>query len=483
MTLLHAIKNEQIRSVTENGAYAHNTSGSAVTDAFFMAGALRERKPEDIARLFLRALQENETAALKLAFYTRDIRGGLGERRTARIFFQTLAVFRPKMMRRNLRYIPEYGRWDDLLCLLETPLKNDVIRLIRTRLREDQEQMRNSRPVSLLAKWLPSVNASSRETVRTARSLAEALGMSERTYRKTLSALRNYINITERFLSAQAYDQISYPSVPSYAMKLYRNAFQRHDPQRFESWLQDVREHRSSLNSRVLYPYDIAEQYLYRIRQEDPVLEAQWDAMPDFVRGSRKCLVMADVSGSMYGRPLAASVSLAIWFAQRNQGIFHNRFLTFSRRPELVEIRGNSLFEKIESVRTADWDMNTDLEAAFRLILSAAVRHHVPQEDMPDSLVILSDMEIDVCTYGLNQLFSDAMKNRFAAHGYVLPKVVFWNLNARRNTFHAAYDTENILLVSGQSASVFEHLADDDVSTPYEYMMKILNSEAYLKIC
>ncbi len=482
MTLLKAIQNEQIRTLTENGAFAHNTSGSALTDLFAEAGALRSRREIEIASMFAKGLQEDETAALKLAFYTRDVRGGLGERRTGRIFLQVLAALRPSLLRRNLQYIPEYGRWDDLLALLKTPLKNDVIRLLKKQLMQDCDQMRKDEEVSLLAKWLPSVNASSRETAETGKMLAEAFGMSERTYRKTLSALRSRIHLTESLMTERAYDEINYEHVPSLAMNRYRNAFFRNDEEHFTAYLEAVKAQKKTIHSATLFPYDITEKYLYRSLEPDPVLEAQWNALPEYVHGDQNILIMADVSGSMYGRPLATSIGLAIYFAERNQGIFHNRFMTFSGRPELVEVKGETLYEKIINARNADWDMNTNLEAAFLRILQAAVKSHCRQEDMPDSLIIISDMEIDRCAYGTDTLFSDAMKRKFARYGYTLPDVVFWNVESRHNLFHASAFSENIQLASGQSAAVFEALMNADHMTPYDFMMKTLNSERYERI-
>ena len=480
MTLLENMKREQNYTLTENGALALSGTGNAMMDLFASAGALRTRDENEIRMMFARALIEDREAAVRLAFYTRDVRGGLGERRTGRIMLEYLAEHDPEAFRKNLSLIPEYGRWDDLVYLVEKA-PEEIMAIIRRQLKEDLCNMAELKPVSLLAKWLPSVNTSSKNTVRKGRYIAEKLGMNEREYRKTLAALRHYINVVEVNMSARDYEGIIYPEVPSKAMNNYRAAFRRNDEERFTAFLAAVGNGEEKINSSVLYPYDIVEKYLYDTKEEDKVLEEQWKALPDYTEGERRFLVMADVSGSMWGRPMATSVGLAIYFAERAKGPYANHFMTFSARPELVEIKGNTLLEKIRYVHNADWAMNTNLEAAFDLVLRTAVKYSVPKEEMPESIVIITDMEIDACTQG-DRLFYDQMKDRYGSFGYEIPNVVFWNVNARKNTYHASFDRKGVQLASGQSPTVFRTLAKGVNMTPYEYMMSVLNGERYERI-
>lgn len=482
MTLMNAMKYQQNFTYTENGAPAYRSTGSTLLDLFSTAGALRGWLEQDIVLAFQKALIEDRTLAMRLAFWCRDIREGLGERTAGRTMLKVLANQESESLKQYLDLIPEYGRWDDLFVLLDTPLKDDVLQLIKRQLAADLQNMREENSVSLLGKWLPGINASSYKTRKLAKEICTSLQMSEKEYRHTLAALRSYLNITEKNLSMKTYGKLCYSSVPSYAMHRCRNAFMRHDHERFLAYLQAVEEGREAIRSSVLYPYDIVEKYLYTLSISDPVLEAQWKALPDFTDGENRILVMADVSGSMFGRPLASAVGLAIYFAERAKGPFHNHFMTFSYRPELTEIRGASLFDRVRSVQNADWEMNTNLEAAFMLILKTAVKANLPQEELPDTLVIISDMQFDECVYGKSTLISDEMKRRFAGYGYTLPKLVFWNVNSRRSTFFADQNSENIILASGQSASVFSSLCRCDALTPYEYMCSVLNSERYEKI-
>jgi hypothetical protein len=480
-SLLKNMFQEQSKSYTENGATAYNTSADDLVDLFAVCGALRSR-PEDVDHKMARAILEDRLLTTKLAFYTRDVRGGLGEREVGRRMFHFLAVNYPDIMRKNLSAVAEYGRWDDVLSLMDTPLREDVISLVGAQLSADIANMEAGKPVSLLAKWMPSVNTSSRETTAAARFLCKSLGMNERTYRKTLSSLRSGLNVTEVPMSAKNFEYIRYEAVPSKAMNNYRKAFARNDKERFEAYLEDVKAGKAKINAAALFPYDIVEKILYQGEADAAVLEAQWKALPNYVDGENNFLVMADVSGSMTGRPMATSVGLAMYFAERNKGAFANTFMTFSTRPELVQVPEGTLTEKVRYVESSDWDGSTNLEAAFRLILDTAVKNHSPKEDMPKSIIVISDMEIDCCTDIDSWGFYDGMKHLFEDAGYEIPNVVFWNVDARNDTFHAQADEKGVQLASGSSPSVFKSLIAGVDLTPYSYMLSVLNQPRYDRI-
>lgn len=188
--------------------------------------------------------------------------------------------------------------------------------------------------------------------------------------------------------------------------------------------------------------------------------------------------MMADVSGSMYGRPMAASIGLAIYFAERNKGAYHNLFMTFSEKPETVVLKGETLEQKIQYVEKADWGMNTDLRVAFQEVLDIAVEHDVSQQEMPKSIIVISDMEIDYCGSD-DWSFYENMKKQFSDYGYEIPNIVFWNVNSRHDVFHADYTRKGVQLCSGQSVTVFKQLLESIGSSPIEMMEKVINSERY----
>lgn len=483
--LLKGLSEELNWTLTENGELALSSTGSgALLDLFALAGSLRSRV-KDVPVKFACALAEDKLLATKLAFYARDIRGGLGEREAARAMFLTLANVHPDIMRKNLGLVAEFGRWDDLLVLLDTPVAEDVVALVKKQLESDVSLAKEHKPVSLLAKWLPSANTSSHATRRMARRLAKALGMDEKDYRKTLSMLRRHLNVTEVDMSAKEYGNINYEAVPSMAMNRHRAAFWRNDKERFGAYMEQVKSGRKKINAGALYPYDIVKKYTDKITgyhwalEMDPVIEEQWKSLPNYIEGENNILIMVDISGSMMGRPIATSIGLGIYFAERNKGAFSNVFMTFSQVPDLVAIKGNTLMEKVACVAKSKWGYNTDLEAAFDVLLKTAVKKHVPREEMPSGIIVISDGEIDCVLRQTKWTFVDEMKDRFQKAGYELPNLVLWNVESRHDVFHALGDAENVQLCSGQSASVFKTLLNSLNTTPYEYMLSVLNDPRY----
>ena len=481
---IKSLSEEMEKTYTENGASAYRSAGcGALLDLFAVCGSLRSR-PDAVNEKYPYALKEDRLLAAKLAFYTRDARGGLGERESGRRMFRMMAKLDPEAMEKNLALIPEYGRWDDLVSLLGTPLEESAVKLIASQLKEDMENLLAGKSVSLCAKWMPSVNASSRKTRRNAAKLAKLLGMSEKIYRRTLSVLRAALNVTEVRLSEKNLAAVKYPEVTSRAMMIYRDAFARRDAERFGQYLEAVSAGKEKINSSVLFPYDIIEHYLNPLLEgedveTDPVLEEQWKSLPDYIEDGRNILIMADLSGSMYGRPMAASVSLAVYFAERCTGAFHNCFMIFSNEPELVKIQGKTLLDKTADVLQYDIGLSTNLEAAFEAVLNAAVHHHLKQEDLPESMIVITDGEINHLLSQTEWGFADEMKARFEAAGYQMPNLVLWNVDSRHDTFHARGDDARIQICSGLSASVFRSILDHSGITPYEYMTEVLNDPRY----
>lgn len=481
-----ALKQENNYTITERGAVALKSTNSALVDLFGQIGAMRNRTDADIESTFSKAFAEDRLLATKMAFYARNIRGGLGERRAARIIFRFLAKLYPDIMKKNIQYIPLFGRYDDLYEFIGTPIEEDMWQLIRQQWKLDIQNMNNNKPVSLMAKWLKSINTSSKESTKLGKLTAKKLGLTEKQYRKTLSMLRSYLDIVEVKMSNNRWEQIEYAHVPSRAMAIYRNAFRRHDEERFEEYIEAVSEGRAKINSSTLFPYDIMERmglryaysdYLY-FENYDQILEEQWKSLPNYVEGEHNILVMADTSGSMQGRPLATSVGLAIYFAERNKGVFKDIFMTFSSKPSLVKLTGNTLYEKIQCIPSII--ENTNLEAGLKLILDTAIRHNLSQEDMPKSLIIISDMEFDDATYRTDrETFYETMKNMYCQYGYNIPNIVFWNVDSRHNNFQVTSKYRGVQLASGQSPSVFKSILQNIGKTPYEAMIDTLNDSMY----
>ena len=485
MDFASALDMESRKTFTENGATAYNTSGDGLLDFFASAGSLRESDVMRKETLFEEAFKVDPLLATKALFYVRDIRGGLGERQTFRELIKYIADKHPEAIIPNIPLIGEYGRYDDLYALTGTSVESIMWDYIKNQLAEDEENMKQGKSVSLLAKWLKTADASSEMTRKMGIATAICLGMTVREYKKKIKALRKYLDIVERKMSANEWNKIDYSTVPSKAMTNYRTAFYNHDSVGFNDYLNKVSNGEAKINSSTLFPYDILEKYRWfdpwgrhRTIKEDSVLEAQWKALPDYVGEEANAMVIADTSGSMVGRPINSAVALAIYFAERNKGAFHNLWMSFSMDSRVQRLKGDTLAQKLVSIDTDYWGGNTNLEMALMHILNIAVENEVKPEEMVKSLIIISDMEIDCCT-SANWSFYDEMKARYECCGYEIPNIVFWNVNSRHDIFHADKSRKGVQLCSGQSASTFKTLMSSVGLTPTEMMMKVLNSERY----
>ena len=484
--MLEYLKEEANMTLTENGAVTHRTSGSECLDLFGTIGALRHADNREITDRFARAWAEDRDLAIKILFYCRDIRGGLGERRVFRVVFRWLAENAPETVLRNLPFFAEYGRWDDVLVLLDTDCSDAAVALLKEQLEADLAADSRDEPVSLLGKWLPSPNASSWKTVRLARMLEKAFGLSERDYRKALTRLRSRIRILENNLRLRDYT-FDYSKQPSRAMLKYREAFYRNDRVRYHAFLAAVDNGEAKLHADNVFPYEIVENARWTNednKDERLSLNVTWSSLPDFTRGEN-ALVVADGSGSMYayGDPSPASVaqSLAIYFAERNRGAFQGHFMTFSHSPRLVEIQGQDITEKVHFCERYNECANTDIQKVFDLILNTAIRNEVPQEELPSTLYIISDMEFDECAEGSSLTNFEYAEKKYREAGYQLPRVVFWNVDSRNRQQPVTMNTQGVILVSGFSPRIFSMVADGETD-PYAFMLKTLYTERYAAI-
>ena len=482
--MLEFLKNMANRTRTENGAVTLRSTGSNCLNLFATIGAMRAQNVAEIEKRFLRAYTENPDLAMKILFYARDIRGGLGERSVFRTLLHYLAENEIQSLVRNLPYIAEYGRWDDVLVLMNTPAHAAAVALLREQFEMDMKSLASGEPVSLLGKWLPSVNAHNSEVVKLAKQLARAFGMNEAQYRKALSALRQKICILENNLRERDYT-FDYACQPSKAMFKYRKAFLRNDEERYRSFMQSVSAGEAVLHTGVLMPYEIVSAAYNAVPSERAALDVTWNAMENFTRGEN-ALVVADGSGSMYwgGNPTPATVaqSLAIYFAEHNRGIFHNHFITFSMNPRLVEIKGNDIVEKVRFCRTFDECANTNLQAVFELILQTAVMNRLPQAMLPTTLYIISDMEFDTCAANSSLTNFEQAKQLYRSYGYELPHVVFWNVQSRNEQQPVKMNEQGVALVSGCNPRLFSQVMSGETN-PYTYMMNVIGGERYRMIC
>ena len=398
-----------------------------------------------------------------------------------------LADHEPASLRKNIALIAEYGRYDDLIALMVTACEKDAMKIIKGQLKKDMEA---DAEVSLLAKWLPSVNASNKETVRMGKRIARCLGMTDSQYRKVLVGLRKKIRIIENNLREKDYS-FDYAKQPSKAMFKYRKAFARNDGERYQQFLEQVQNGTAAMHTGTLMPYDIIAPCFkgwsarHRLTgTERRSMDVTWNALEDYGT-DENAIVVVDGSGSMYGggqpMSMAVALSLGIYFAERNTGAFHNHFITFSERPRLVEIKGSDIAEKVRYCAEYNEVANTNLQAVFELILRAAVKNSVLQADMPKKIYIVSDMEFDACIFNADVTNFAYVQKLFKDSGYQLPDVVFWNVASRNKQQPVTKNEMGVALVSGCTPRLFSMVAGGVVS-PYAVMMEIIESERYALI-
>ena len=480
--LLNSMKQASNFTHTENGAITHKTTESALLDMFAMGGAMRQRSAGDVILMFKKAYQENPVYALKCLFYLRDVRGGQGERRFFRECMKWLAKNDKAAAQRNLQYVAEFGRWDDLYCFVGTSLEKDAFKIMKEQFILDL----NCKTPSLLAKWLHSENATSKENAKLGALTCQYFGYSPRQYRKHLSTLRERIRVLERLMSQNRWNEIEFDKIPSKAGLKYKNAFARRDiiKAKYEKFAKDEN---TKVNAEVLNPVDIAGQILGRgyyaenFSEIDRLMfQKYWDNLKDYYGGrEERGIAVIDVSGSMRGQPMNAAVSMGAYIAERGKGPFQNHFITFSNSPQLVEFEGVDITDKFLRARRANWGMNTNIEATFNLLLNTARKNKLSQSEMPERIYIFSDMEFDRCTgyhteQGMNTLL-ESIAQEWRRYGYELPSLIFWNLNARQENIPAIGN--RFSYVSGFSMNMIENILSG--KDGYSLMLDKLDSERY----
>ena len=467
-TFIKGLQKEAAKTTTENGDITYGTTLNHNLDFFGSAGSLR-RDLSRVADLFEDALGEAKVTAILNMFYLRDVRGGVGERDAFRTAYKTFAKKYPEDAVKLIPAVGDYGRWDDVLCLLDViPGKTkEIAGVIQAQLAEDVTNMMAGKPVSLCAKWMPSANTSSEKTRKYARILIKAMGMSEKEYRKMLSALRGYIDILERHMSAKDYN-FDYSKLPSKALMKHIKAFMRNDKERYENYKKALEKGATKAKTAAVYPYEI-------LKMSDKALrESMWR---DIERhpGDTKTIVVRDGSGSMgwlganyYGssvQPIEVATSLAILFSEQLTGDFKDKFISFSRNPQLVDLsHKTTLEEKIRKCAKYDECENTDIMKVYKLILK--VEKNCDPKDWIDRIVIISDMQFDHGTTDV-PTYEEA-KEMFDEAGIPLPRIVYWNV-ASRVDFPSS-DLENVRFVSGLSQYTIEAILNDNAADAVTFM-------------
>lgn len=498
--------NKQEYSQTENGAVAFKYASKAILDMNYQLTSLRNASWKEIGEYFSKVFYEEDISiAMKFFYWILDVREGAGERNISKGIMKWMINNHCDILEKIYEYIPEYGRWDILILLADPQFNTNesfrlqVVNFIKNQFASDLKNLNSlNSNISLLGKWMPSENASSKETIRMARQLMHDLNIKPRTYRKALMLLRNHLKVVECNMSSNHWENINYEHVPSKANLNYSDAFMRHDKERRQKYLESLKTGNTKINAKVVAPYEIVKDYtgIYSnvVSPYNETLEQMWKALPQYQLDN--ILVVRDGSGSMTDRIgntkvtcLQVATSLAIYAAEHNKGIWKDKFITFSSKPQFINLsKCSSLKEKLEVCSRYDECSNTDIYKTMKLILDTAISNGCKQKDMPKSILIVSDMQFNSYhgygrfehgAFNYDKALFEYIKTKYMVAGYKLPKIIFWNVDNRGNKTIPLQENElGLILCSGFSANIFKMVLGNEID-PYKQLLKILNSERY----
>ena len=466
------------KEILEDNSYVKNSKGGLYYKTTYNSNldlftlATRDTNERSLIKLFSNAINEDKLIATAILLYNLDIRGGKGERKVFKTLFHQLCLKDKDLALKVLYLIPDLGRYDYILETENTPLWKNTVDIIKSQLEKDLE----SDNPSLLAKWLPSVRTHNVNN-KLAIKLARELNISIKDYRKTLTLLRNKINIVEHNITNKTYSEIKYENVPSIAMNKYFNLFTRNDNERFSSYINDVKSGTKKINASVIEPYQIIKGCL---NDGNDVLDELWKNQTDVLEGNdTNALVIADTSGSMWCYnmlPITTALGLAIYIAERNKGIFHNTFINFSENPSFQKLKGDTLSEKLKSIDYSNWGASTNIDKALNLILKASMKSE--ETECPSHLIIISDMEFDVSIDNIPNF--KYWKKKYSENNLKMPKVVFWCVSPNQAGIPITKNEDGAIIISGFSAKIFKNILNIEKYSPVDAMLEILDK--YIKL-
>lgn len=456
MSFINALNANTVR--TENGADAYESSNSPTLDLFYLAAASRGK---DITSELEKALLSDETTTGRILLWLRDVRGGAGERQQFRDCLTHLTKHNIELAGKLMKKIPEVGRFDDLTAFWGTPLETQAANLWVNAIRAGN---------GLAAKWAP------RKDKKGAKPLRQLARLNERDWRKLVVSLSDTL---EQKMCADKWNEVDPSKLPSLALARNVKALWAHAQEIMEDFSAKVKSGDATVNAGAIYPHDVVKAVFH----SPDVVDAQWNSLPNYFEGSKytRVLPVVDVSASMNTevskgtRAIDVAIALGIYCSHYNTGPFHNCFITFSQSPSLNRLVGDSLYSKVRQLKREDWGYNTDLGKVFNLILSTAVSEDVPADEMPEVVLIPSDMQFDTGCSGRD---ISRMKPLFEAAGYEMPKVVYWNLNSRSGCIPVTVDSTGNCLVSGFSPAILKAVLSGDID-PESIMLRALEDSRY----
>ena len=509
-------KTLEILKRTWNNAITNESTLNFNLDMFAYSSRYYKQNYEKNKNRFKNALIENDEIALANLLYTLDIRNGKGERALFKSYFSALIEMNKDYAIQILPYISELGRWDYVFEGIGTEIEEAVYELIRAYLMIDIKNYNDNKPISLLAKWLPSIKTHNKKNYF-AIKLAKKLNLTEKEYRKILSKLRDRLNIVEKHITNKEYEKIEYISVPSKAMVKYKNLFFVKDEVRFKEFIEELKATKKSKYDN-LFMNDFAKMYLDNLmkiginyfyertikeacrllfnnfflkdleensqilsqnfKNEKNLINTMWKKQSK-IEFDKNVLVIADTSGSMEGTPFETAISLAIYISQNNKSEeWRNKFIIFSS--DCIEYSYDKDAEFTDIIDEIPLIVdNTDIDKVFTKILNDSLEKNLPQLD---EVIIISDMEFDMVQDRKDMSNFKYWKSEFAKHNYELPKIIFWNVAKNVGSFPVTKLDYGTCLVSGYSKNILKSIIEIENFDPIDVMLKTLEEKNYFEM-
>jgi len=446
-----------------------------------------------------KAWLEDPLTTIKILLHCRDCRNGKGERLIILYALIWLRRCKPITYLKNLSNFIKVGYYKDLLNIVkEAELdgqsimgSEDMIELevFAEKLIEDEINCDNKNPISLSAKWAPTEKHADDREYEFAKRLAfliypdDKVTCSLKKYRLLLKKLRSNINIVENLMSHDRWTEIDYSKVPAKSHLLHTEAFKKHDSERYEKYICDLKEKKTEIKSTGIQPHELVKPFLngYMKLENEETIQCQWNDMVQKLRETMKMdgiLPLCDVSSSMDGEPMNVCIALGLLVSELMTGPFKDMIMTFESEPRLMKIKGVTLSERIHEVSELPWCGSTNLTAAFEQILNNAIMMRCSQEQLPKVLIIFSDMQFnEACENDVSErtVYEDA-KKKFEENGYKLPSIIFWNLRSTHNSFPVSMNEQGVVLLSGYSAQLLKLIQEDPLNiTPLKMLHDALD--------
>lgn len=444
---------------TQNGGVTNRTSGSAVLDLFAIVGASRGK---NIDKQMVDAYMEDPVLATKVMLWSRDVRGGVGERAHFRNYLHALAKSNQELAFKVMLKIPEIGRFDDLKALLNTPLEKEALSLWFACICNGN---------GLAAKWFP----------RRGDVFVKTAKLFDFTPKELRRLVVDNSNTVEQAMCAKSWHEIDFSKLPSQAMLKYRKAFARNAEATYAKYLASLEKGEAKVNAGAVYPHEV----YFKGKDTPSLLEGMWKALPNLVPEGVSFLPVIDTSGSMgyftstsRVNPIHIAVTLGMYLAERNTTEFKDEFITFSEQPKMVKLRGNSVASRLDNLSNASWGFNTNFVSTFQLIINKIKQNRIPQERVPQYLLVLSDMEFDRDgdVTGMQRAIQ-IWKQQLPE--YKMPNVVFWNLNARAGNNPVTIHDTGVCMVSGYSPAIAKAVLSASKFDPMSVLLETVDVARY----